>query len=179
MLDVLHCNRYFVRRFKVTNCRWPTLLAKTFDPRILRLIDPSESTTSLPNASTTLLKAGLPGKYDRWPVKKWSQHIQDALSKEEEETCLPLATICLAPFKSELKTCLFRPAWLPLSTTYAKLISTGHLSCNTTLLCSFVSSTIKLFPLHCDIIILIIIFVFQISGCQTAPWFTMCALSPP
>ena len=25
----------------------------------------------------------------------------------------------------------------------------------------------------------IIIFVFQISGCQTAPWFTMCALSPP
>ena len=27
------------------------------------------------------------------------------------------------------------------------------------------------------IIIIIIIFVFQISGCQTAPWFTMCALS--
>jgi len=26
---------------------------------------------------------------------------------------------------------------------------------------------------------LIIIFVFQISGCQTAPWFTMCALRPP
>ena len=25
----------------------------------------------------------------------------------------------------------------------------------------------------------IIIFVFQISGCRTAPWFTMCALSPP
>jgi len=29
------------------------------------------------------------------------------------------------------------------------------------------------------IIIIIIIFVFQISGCQIAPWFTMCALSPP
>ena len=29
------------------------------------------------------------------------------------------------------------------------------------------------------IIIIIVIFVFQISGCQTAPWFTMCALRPP
>ena len=28
-------------------------------------------------------------------------------------------------------------------------------------------------------IIIIIIFVFQISGCQTASWFTVCALSPP
>ena len=27
--------------------------------------------------------------------------------------------------------------------------------------------------------LIIIIFVFQISGCKTAPWFTMCALSPP
>ena len=27
-------------------------------------------------------------------------------------------------------------------------------------------------------IMIIIIFMFQISGCQTAPWFTMCALSP-
>ena len=27
--------------------------------------------------------------------------------------------------------------------------------------------------------IIIMILVFQISGCQTAPWFTMCALSPP
>ena len=32
--------------------------------------------------------------------------------------------------------------------------------------------------LNCGIII-IIIFVFQISGCRTAPWFTMRALSPP
>jgi len=27
--------------------------------------------------------------------------------------------------------------------------------------------------------VIIIVFVFQISGCQTAPWFTMCAQSPP
>ena len=34
-------------------------------------------------------------------------------------------------------------------------------------------------PISFIIIIIIIIFVFQISGCQTAPWFTMCALRPP
>jgi len=30
-----------------------------------------------------------------------------------------------------------------------------------------------------ELIIIILIFVFQISGCQTAPWFTMCAMRPP
>src|SRR6218665_1751737 len=54
----------------------------------------------------------------------------------------------------------------------------------TAIICSYlmglvVTIIVAMIPVVCMMFLIIIIFVFQISGCQTAPCFTMCALSPP